>query len=167
MAVKVATGRAAERGQGGKTQGPVGHVRLEDTSAVAWPGAALTGAPKTSTAAWPGAALTGAPKTSTAAWPGATLTGAPKTSAVAWPGATLTGAEKPRDASRQNLDDRRSGVSDPARVFGSVQVGQGVEGLQRVALGREVEFGHCAVADAHIEFDGGLGRGAQNLPYCG
>ena len=151
MAVKVATGRAAERGQGGKTQGPVGHVRLEDTSAVAWPGAALTGAPKTSAAAWPGAALTGAPKTSTAAWPGA----------------TLTGAEKPRDASRQNRDDRRSGVSDPTRVFGSVQVGQGVEGLQRVALGREVEFGHRAVADAHIEFDGGLGRGAQNLPYCG
>ena len=119
MAVKVATGRAAERGQGGKTQGPVGHVRLEDTSAVARPGAALTG------------------------------------------------AKKPREASRQNRDDRRSGVSDPAGVFGAVQVGQGVEGLQRVALGGEVEFGHGAVADAHIELDGGLGRGAQNLPYCG
>ena len=135
MAVKVATGRAAERGQGGKTQGPVGHVRLEDTSAVAWPGAALTGTPKTSTAAWPGA--------------------------------TLAGAKKPLKDSSRNRDDRRSGVSDPAGVFGLVQVGQGVEGLQRVALGGEVEFGHGAVADAHIEFDGGLGRGAQNLPNCG
>ncbi len=33
---------------GGKTQGPAGPLCLEDTSAVAWPGAALTGAVRTS-----------------------------------------------------------------------------------------------------------------------
>ena len=49
--VKVVPGGGAERGKGGKTQGPAGPVRLEDTSAAAQPGAALTGAPKRSTAA--------------------------------------------------------------------------------------------------------------------
>ena len=58
-------------------------------------------------------------------------------------------------------------MRNPASVLGRVQVRQGVEGDQCVALGVEDELGHRAVANAHIELNRGLGRGAQNMAHSG
>src|SRR3990167_1788166 len=42
---------------------------------------------------------------------------------------------------------------------------QGVEGLQHQPLGRHAELRHRAVADAHVQRNGHLGRCAQHLAY--